>query len=258
MHSVLLLIVLLSADSLFAQTPVQPTPTPAPARRAQAAPARGGMAFTVTDTLGRTLAGVHVEALGASDRSGDSNASGQVNFTGMQAGAYRVRFSGDPVITYEREVTIRSGRVTNVDITLNAAPPPPAPPPAPEPPAPVAAPVGPAGRPQTLSIVDLVERDLIGGNQARRDTLVACSGNMRTTLMQLNQDQEERQYDSAEIAYYVVAGEGTLKIGGRDTTLAASSLVALPRGTAHSVARRGRRPLIMLVTLSGAPCEEPR
>ena len=97
------------------------------------------MAITVTDTRGGTLAGVLVEVLGLSDRGGASNASGQVNFSGMQAGSYRVRFSGDPVITYEREIAIRSGRVTNVDITLNAAPPAPAPTPEPVPAAPPSA-----------------------------------------------------------------------------------------------------------------------
>jgi mannose-6-phosphate isomerase-like protein (cupin superfamily) len=109
-----------------------------------------------------------------------------------------------------------------------------------------------------LSIVDLAERELIENSQPRRDTLVACSGNTRTTMVQLNRDQEERQYDSAEISYYVVAGEGALRIEGRETPLQASSFAALPRGTPHSVVRRGRRPLIMLVTLSGAPCEEAR
>jgi hypothetical protein len=44
----------------------------------------------------------------------------------------------------------------------------------------------------------------------------------------------------------------------RDTALGAGSLVSLPRGTPHALARRGRRPLILLVTLSGVPCEEAR
>jgi hypothetical protein len=39
-----------------------------------------------------------------------------------------------------------------------------------------------------LSIVDLAEKQL-SGNQARRETLVSCSGNTRTTLVVLNQDQ---------------------------------------------------------------------
>jgi mannose-6-phosphate isomerase-like protein (cupin superfamily) len=220
------------------------------------------MAILVTDPGGGALAGIHVEVLGASDRSGDSNKSGQVNLTGMQAGSYRVRFSGDGVITYEREIAIRAGRVADVDVTLNPAPPPaPAPSAAPPvPAAPAAAPVGPTGAPQMLSIVDLLARELIGNGQARRDTLLACSGTLRTTIVQLNQDQEDRQYDAADITYYVVAGEGTLKLkaSGRETPLTASSFVAIPRGTAHAVLHKGRRPLVMLVALSGVPCEEAR
>lgn len=219
------------------------------------------MAITVTDSRGATLSGIRVEVLGASDRSGETDASGQINFTGMQAGAYRLRFSGDTVISFEREITLRAGQTADVDVTLNAAPrpPEPEPPPAPAPPPPPPPPaVGPAGQPQTLSIVDLVERELIGGNQPRRETLVACSGNTRTTLVQLNQDQPQRLYDSAEVSYYVVAGEGAVRLNGRDTALVAGSLVSLPRGTAHALVRRGRRPLILLTTLSGAPCEEAR
>lgn len=277
MRSLLLLSSLLLAQSLFAQgaaqappaqpkpappAPAQPAPaqpTPAPVRRPAAPPARAGMAITVTDMNGGTLSDVRVEVLGASDRTGETNASGQVNFPGMQAGTYRVRFSGEKVITFEREITVRAGQVASLDVSLSAAPerveqPAPAPPP----PAPAAPIVGPAGKPQTLPIVDLIEQDLIRNNEPRRDTLIACSGNTRITLVQLNQDQPDRLYDGAEITYYVVAGEGSVRIGGRDTALGASSLVSLPRGTSHSLIRRGRRPLIVLATLSGVPCEEAR
>lgn len=112
--------------------------------------------------------------------------------------------------------------------------------------------------PRTLSIVGLLEKDLIPGNQPRRETLVSCSGNTRTTLVQLNQDQAERLYDTAEVTYYVIAGEGAVRLAGRDQTLEAGAFVSVPRGTAHAVVRRGRRPLILLATLSGAPCEEAR
>jgi mannose-6-phosphate isomerase-like protein (cupin superfamily) len=219
------------------------------------------MAITVTNAQGATLPGVHVEVLGTSDRSGDTNASGQINFTGMQAGTYRVRFSGDPVIAFEKEIVLRAGQIANVDITLNAAALPPEPPPSPPRPEPVAPPpppAGPAGEPRTLSIVDLIERELIANNQPRRDTLVSCSGNTRSTLVQLNQDQPERLYDTAEVTYYVVAGEGAVRMNGRDTALGAGSYVSVPRGTAHGLVRRGRRPLIMLATVSGTPCEEAR
>ena len=252
------LLLLLCGAVAHTAEPRQTQPRPA-ARRAATAPARAGMAITVTDPRGATLAGVHVEILGASDRSSDTNESGQVNFPGLQAGSYRLRFSGDQVIAFERDITIRAGQVADVDITLNPAPPPPEPPPpppAPEPPPPAA--VGSAGQPQLLSIVDLVERQLIGGDAPRRETMVACSGNTRTTVIQLNQDQPQRLYEGAEITYYVVAGEGAVRLTERDTVVAAGSLVALPRGTPHALVRRGRRPLILLVTLSGEPCEEAR
>jgi mannose-6-phosphate isomerase-like protein (cupin superfamily) len=218
------------------------------------------MAFTVTNPQGATLAGIHIEVIGASDRSGETNASGQLNFTGMQAGTYRVRFTGERVVWFEREVTLRAGQIADVDVTLAAAPPPPEPlpAPAPEPGEPPPPPLGPAGEPRSLSLIDLAERDLIQGNQPRRDTLVSCSGNTRSTLVQLNQDQPQRLYDTAEVTYYVIAGEGALKMNGRDIAISAGSFVSIPRGTAHAIGRRGRRPLILLATLSGTPCEEAR
>ena len=280
MRSALALGAWLLASTAFAQTPPAPAaprpaaqpapaaqPVPAPAvRRAAPAATRGGMAITVTDPRGVTLPGVHVEVLGVSDRSGDTDASGHINFPAMQPGTYRMRFSAEDVIPFEKEITLRSGQVANIDVALNAAPAAPEPPPrnAPPPPPPAPAPppprptVGPAGQPQAISIVDLVERELIGGNQPRRETLVSCSGNTRTTLVQLNQDQAERLYEAAEVNYYIVAGEGAVRMGGRDTALTAGGFVSLPRGTAHTLVRRGRRPLIVLATLSGEACEQPR
>jgi mannose-6-phosphate isomerase-like protein (cupin superfamily) len=219
------------------------------------------MALTVTNPLGATLSGIHVEIIGATDRSGDTNASGQISFAGMQAGTYRVRFTGERVVWFEREVTLRAGQTTNVDITLATAPPPPEAPPPPPAPKPVEPPppvVGPAGEPRSLSIVDLIERDLIQGNQPRKDTLVSCSGNTRSTLVQLNQDQPQRLYDNAEVTYYVIAGEGALNMDGRDIALTAGTFISIPRSTAHALGRRGRRPLILLATLSGTPCEQAR
>jgi mannose-6-phosphate isomerase-like protein (cupin superfamily) len=219
------------------------------------------MAITVTDTQGLTLEGVQVAIMGTSDRSGETNASGQVNFPAMQAGTYRLRFSGEKVVTFEKEVALRAGQIADVDVILSLAPPPPPPPPpAPAPEKPVAAPkpaVGPAGEARTTSIVAMIEKDLISSNQPRRDTLVSCSGNTRTTLVQLNQDQAERLYDTAEVTYYVVAGEGTVRFAGQNAKLAAGSFVSIPRGTAHGIVRSGRRPLILLATLSGTECEDP-
>ncbi len=242
-----------------------PAPAPAPViRRAPAAPVsvRGGMAITVTDPAGTTMPGIHVTVVGATDRGADTNASGQLNLPGLLAGNYRLRFSSDQVITYEREVVVTAGRVLNLDVALFPAPKPVAPPP-PPPPAPVAPPpkaaTGPAGQPQTLSLVDLAERQLISGKDPRRDTLVACSGNTRSMLVQLNQPQAQRAYADAEALYYVIAGQGTVTVGeGKPQQVEAGGYVALPRGAAHTLARRGNRPLIMLAVLSGEACEEAK
>jgi len=219
---------------------------------AQTAQVRSEIAITVTNAQGATLPGVEVDVLGASDRGGETNNSGQINFAGMLAGTYRVRFSGARVVSFEKEIALEAGQTATVDITLNAAPP------APEPAPPVEPLVGPVGAPRTMSLVDLVEQELIDNNQPRRDTLVSCSGNTRNTLVQLNQDQPQRLYETAEVSYYVIAGEGAARTGDVDTPLNAGSFVSIPRGTAHVLVRRGRRPLILLVTVSGTPCENAR
>jgi mannose-6-phosphate isomerase-like protein (cupin superfamily) len=243
-----------------------PAPKPAPAQPRAQTPRRAtqpaarttGIALTVTDPDRATLAGVTVELSGPASRKGETDDAGQVSFPSLQAGTYRLRFSGEAVTAFEREVTLRAGQVTRLDITLN---PPPAPKvaaaPAPPPPLPPP-PVGPAGEPQVLSVVDLLERELVRNNQPRKDTLVACSGNTRSMLVQLNEAQSTRVYESAEAGYYVVAGEGAINVDGRDVALEAGGFAALPRGTPHAITRKGRRPLILLAILSGEPCEEVR
>ena len=222
---------------------------------------RGGLTITVTDPGGATLPGVHVAVSGSTDRSADTSDSGQLNLPGLLAGNYRLRFSGDNVVTYEREVTIRAGQVMDVDISLFAAPKPAPPPPPPPPPAPAPVveaapkpPTGPSGQPQSVSVVDLIEKDYVG-RQPRRESLLSCSGNTRTTMLQINEPLPTRVYEDADAAYYVLGGEGTVKLNGRDSRIATNAFLSMPRGTSHSFERRGNRPLILLVVLGGEPCE---
>jgi hypothetical protein len=246
-----------------AKPPVQTAKPPAQPARQPAQAARGGIAITVTDASGATIPDVNVELIGPTPGTGVTNASGQINFPGLQAGTYRLRFTGDAVTAFEREVTLRAAQITKLPITLTAAPAPreAAAAPAPAAPVPTAPPppaVGPLGQAQILSVVDLVERDLIGNNVPRKDALVACSGNTRTMLMQLNEPQAQRVYAGAESLYYVVAGEGAISVDGRDTPLEAGVYASLPRGTTHALTRKGRRPLILLAVLSGEPCEQAK
>ena len=237
-------------------TPAAPRPAQ-PARRAQPANARSGMAITVTDPRGGTLAGVRIQILGATEREAETNGSGQANFPGLQAGTYRLRFSGEPVITFEREVTLRAGQVADVDITLNPAPPPSAPPsPSPAAAAP-ASQIGPIGEPLMIDVPGVLEQEFVG-TQPRRESLLSCSGNTRTTMIQLNMPMPDRLYETADAAYYVIGGEGVVRIAGRETKVVTNGYISIPRNTAHSFVRSGRRPLILLAVLSGEVCEQAK
>jgi mannose-6-phosphate isomerase-like protein (cupin superfamily) len=219
------------------------------------------MAITVTDMRGSTIPNIHVEMSGPTNRMGETDNSGQLSFPGLQPGTYRLRFSGEPVTAFEREVTLRAGQIADLDITLSAAPPKPeTPAPTPPPPAPPGAPpVGPAGEPQVTSLYDLAEKEL-RARQPRREILVSCSGNTRSTIVFLtaNQEQAQRIYEDAEVSYYVLGGEAAFRVAGKDAVLAAGGYVAIPRGTPFSIARRGNRALSLLSVLSGSPCEEAR
>jgi mannose-6-phosphate isomerase-like protein (cupin superfamily) len=244
-----------------AQTPPRAgTPPPAqPARPRAAAPAtatRSGIAITVTDPDGGTIENVHVEVMGPMSRTGDTNMAGQLNFPGLPAGTYRLRFSGDDVVAFEREATLRGGQVTPLQVTLTRAEPKKQPA-APTAPAPRPAAVGPVGSPQWGSLSDLAKRAQ-QSKPPRREVMLACSGNSRSTLLVLTEDQAQRVYDDAEATYYVLDGQGTVTIGDRPGEVSTGSFVAVPRGMAYSVTRRGNKPLIMLWVLSGARCEEAR
>jgi hypothetical protein len=216
------------------------------------------MAITVTSPLGATIAGVQVSMMGPSERGGQTDSGGQINFPGLQAGTYRLRFSGDMVTTFEKEVIVRAGQIADVDVSLSPASEPkvimtpaPAPPPSPAPT------LGPKGEPLTHLIGDLLEKEYVG-KQPRRETLLSCSGSERASMIQLNEALPERLYESADAIYYVLGGEGSIRMDGRETKLGLNAFVSVPRGTSHSFTRRGNRLLVLLSVLSGEPCEEAR
>jgi mannose-6-phosphate isomerase-like protein (cupin superfamily) len=53
----------------------------------------------------------------------------------------------------------------------------------------------------------------------------------------------------------VVAGDGTEIMGGKTVNLSPGVLTVLPRGTPHSLSRRGSRPLIVLSFVTGPACQ---
>lgn len=212
----------------------------------------------ITDGRGRAIEGVTVNVMGPVDREVTSPDSGATRIEGLRAGTYRVRFTHEKFITFEKEISWRAGTAApEVSITLNAAPEPPPPPPpapAPEPVKPAAPALPPPGTPKSMSLLDFIEKNFITGREPQKENLVGCSGVGQAMLWQVRDPWNGRQHDSADGMIYIVAGDGTLRIGDRDHTVTNGSFAVVPRGTSYSVSRRGRNPVIMLAVLAGAPC----
>jgi mannose-6-phosphate isomerase-like protein (cupin superfamily) len=209
------------------------------------------MTVTVTNLEGRTLPGVWVKASGPVDREASTDESGMVVFRNMGAGTYRLRFEHDEFVTFEREV-VMAARALPVTVALNAAPPKPPPPPV-TPPTPPPPALPPSGPPTFVSIPDFVERNFVG-NAPSLTSLVGCAPSASSNLLQLRDPLAPHSHADSDEMLYVVAGEGTHKISGRDVPLSAGVFAVVPRGTPHSIVRRGSRPIIVLSILSGEPC----
>ena len=236
------------------QPPAKPPAKPGgQASRTPAPNARQSLTITVTNLDGRTLPGVWVKATGPVDREAPTDDSGTVVLRNMLPGTYRVRFEHDDYVTFEKEVT-QAARALTVNVALNAAPPKAAPPPTPPPPQPVATTgVGTPAKPTALSIIDLFEKNFVGG-QPQRLTPVACTSTSTSSLLQVNNPLAQHAHDDADEVLYVIAGEGVQQMSGRETRLEAGVYVVVPRGTSHSLTKRGSRPLVLLSTLEGKGC----
>ncbi|MBM3809761.1 MAG: cupin domain-containing protein [Acidimicrobiia bacterium] len=261
----LLLLTLLQAQPTAPAKPPAPTtaapaapPTQAPRPRPAGGPTITGLLF-ITDPTGRPIEDVTVNVTGPVDREVKSPASGATRVEGMRAGTYRVRFTHERFMTFEKELSWRAGSAQpEMAITLNPAPPPPPPPPTPAPiveapkPAPPALP--PAGTPKAMSLLDFIEQNFISGREPQKESLVGCSGVGQALVWQVRDPWNGRQHPSADGMIYVVAGDGTIRIGDRDHTVTNGSFAVVPRGTSYSISRRGRNPVIVLAVLAGAPC----
>ena len=243
-----------------APVPAKPRATTGTRTTTPAAPGRSGLALTVADMSGRMLPGVQVQVQGPTIRQDQTNDIGKVNFSQLQAGTYRLRFSGDAVTQLDRDVTLATGKITELYISLSPAPPPreiikEVPAPAQEAPRPV---VGPLGQTQLMSLYAMAEKEL-KTKAPKRETLVACSGNLRSTMVILaEKEQMQRKDEGAEVSDHVLGGDGTVQIGKDETNLTAGGYVAMPRGVGCTIAPKGKNSLALLSLLSGEPCEQAK
>lgn len=257
----LLLLTLAQAPATSAQPAAPPPKTTVPAKQPARPRATSGATTTalvfITDSSGAPIEGVTVTVMGPVDREVESPASGPTRIPGLRAGTYRLRFTRHGFITFEKEFAWRAGTAApEMSVTLNTAPEPP-PPVAPPPtvkPEPAAAKLAPPGTPKTMPLIDFIEKNLISGKEPQKENLIGCSGVSQALLWQIRDPWTGRQHESADLTVYVIAGEGTLKLGDREVNITNGGFAVVPRGTTYAFTRRGRNPLIVLAVLAGAPC----
>jgi mannose-6-phosphate isomerase-like protein (cupin superfamily) len=253
-----LFLLVASSGSLFAQaaqTPAAP-PKPAPPRASTQKPASrpGILMIRVTNPQGAPLGDTRVTVTGPIDRGGTTAPDGSLRLDNMRAGSYRMRFVNEASITLERELTLRAGESLDVDVSLSPAPPPPKPPEPVKPPEPERT-LPPPGEPKVTPVPLFLEKNFIGGREGRRESMLGCTGTGTATLYQLREAWLAHAHEEADEWIYVVAGEGTLRIGTADNRIQAGVFSLVPRTTNHAVIPSGRNPLIIISTLSGPACK---
>ena len=258
MVALLLLTLLQSPAAPVSASPPATTQAPKPRPAAATGGATTNAMFFITDPAGAPIEGVTVTVTGPVDREAKSPGGGFTRVQNLRAGTYRVRFTHQRFITFEKELTWRAGTATpEVAVTLNPAPATPLPEPPPAPivvPVPAAPKLPPPGAPKTVSLPEFIEKNFISGREPQKENLVGCSGVGQALLWQVREPWNSRQHESADGMLYVIGGEGRLKLGDREFTVSAGAFAVVPRGTTYSLSRSGRNPLIVLAVLAGAPC----
>jgi len=258
----------LTIATLSAQAPAQtPAPTQAPPTQAPAAPAAPRprpaatakpttLTIAVTDALGGPLANTSVNVTGAMAREGETGPDGSLRLMNMRAGNYRLRFAREGYITFEKEVTIRANESPNVDVVLLSAPPPPkAPEPVVAPPPPPVKTLGAPGEPKVTPVPLFLEKNFIGGREARKDSALGCGATGTATLHQLRDSWLAHAHDEADEWIYVVAGEGVLRVAAAEQKMQAGTFSLVPHTLTHALIPQGRNPLIVISVLSGPACK---
>jgi mannose-6-phosphate isomerase-like protein (cupin superfamily) len=217
---------------------------------------RGGggtatFAVFVADSAGAAMPGVLVSVEGPAQRSARTE-GGRIAFEGLPAGSYRLRFEHEGFITLEREVTARSGAPIDVKVTLKPLPAPPPPPPSVEPPKPTV-----DAKPAIFDVPSVFEKEVVG-RAGGKTTPLACSDASTATLIQVKDPVPQHAHDDADEYLYVIGGEGSAHVAGREERLKAGVLLFVPRTVPHAFTARGRSPLVLVSTRAGDGCGAPQ
>jgi mannose-6-phosphate isomerase-like protein (cupin superfamily) len=222
----------------------------APSASAQRRGASGARNVTfvinVSNPAGAPVGEVKVTLSGPASRTTRTE-RGRSVFEGLPAGVYRMRFEKTGYVTFEREVTGRGSAPIDVNVTINPVE---GPPPAPVrglPPPPV------TGKFVVLDMPAYIERNYVG-KAAEKMTQMACGEGGNATLVQINVALVEHTHAEADEFVYVIAGEGSARMGERVEPLGPGVFMMIPRGTAHAFAVGSKKPLVFVSTRAGDRC----
>ncbi len=93
-----------------------------------------------------------------------------------------------------------------------------------------------------MGIPEFLEKNFITNREPQKESLIGCSGVGQAMLWQIRDPWTGRRHESADGMFYVVAGEGRLKLGEREFTVASGAFAVVPRGTVYNLSRSGRNP----------------
>jgi mannose-6-phosphate isomerase-like protein (cupin superfamily) len=202
----------------------------------------------VADADGAPVAGARVTVTGPAERSGTTE-MGRLAFENLPAGAYHLRFERDGFTPVERDLNARGTVPIDVKVTMTPAPRP-MPPVAPPPPQPAAAV---DAKPVFIDAPAFIEKNYVG-RAAGKTSQLACGTGGSATLIQINEPLAEHTHADADEFLYVIAGDGTMRVGSHEERLRAGMFVLVPRGSAHTMGPTGRSPLVLLSMKAGDRC----
>ena len=224
----------------------------ADAQRRGAAPTTGPvtLAIFVEDAKGQPVGDVLVTLTGATSRTSRTE-RGRTVFENLPSGQYKLRFEKTGYLPLDHDVTGRGAKPIEVKVTLEAEP-------EPEPVKPVEAPPPPPPAPAETRMVVLdmpafIEKNYIG-RAAGKTTPMGCASGGSSTLLQINEPLAQHTHDDADEFLYVIAGQGTAKLSGREESLGPAVFLMVPRGTAHTITAGPKKPLVMMSIRTGAGC----
>ena len=234
-------------------TQTVPAPAPAPVRRRPAAAATTvTVTITVSDKTGTPIGDASVSMLSDQPREAKTTAGGVARFLTVKPGDYRLRFDRDGFVSLERDLIVKGGAPVTLEIALTPMPAPPAPK-TPEAP-PSSGNPAPPGDARSLTVVDFIEKNGIRGGDPVKTDQLGCTASANTMLLQIRDQVSEQSRADADETIYVIAGEGSLRLGNKDVPLQASTVAVIPRGTVRGLSRKGKNVLYVLSVVSGPPC----